>query len=64
MTNSNSSGSQCRIAVDAMGGDFAPENAVLGALQAYEEGKKFQLLLVGKKDDIVKVASSHNLSIK
>ena len=63
MTNSNSSGSQCRIAVDAMGGDFAPENAVLGAFQAYEEGKKFQLLLVGKKDDIVKVASSHNLSI-
>lgn len=63
MTNSKNSGSQCRIAVDAMGGDFAPENAVLGAYQAYAEDRNFQLLLVGKKDEILKVASNHNLSI-
>ena len=63
MTNINSSGSQCRIAVDAMGGDFAPENAVLGAFQAYAEAKNFQLLLVGKKEEILNVASLHNLSI-
>ena len=63
MTNSNSSGSKCRIAVDAMGGDFAPENAVLGALEAYEDEKNFQLLLVGKKDKILKVASNKNLTI-
>ena len=31
----------CRIAVDAMGGDFAPTNAVLGAMQAYEQKKNF-----------------------
>ena len=63
MTNSKNSGSQCRIAVDAMGGDFAPENAVLGAYQAYAEDRNFQLLLVGKKDEILKVAANHNLSI-
>lgn len=53
----------CRIAVDAMGGDFAPTNAVVGAMQAYEQNKNFDLLLVGRKDEILKVASTQNLSI-
>jgi len=53
----------CRIAVDAMGGDFAPTNAVLGAMQAYVQKKDFDLLLVGRRDEILKVASSHNLSV-
>ena len=53
----------CRIAVDAMGGDFAPTNAVLGAMQAYEQKKDFDLLLVGRRDEILKVAASHNLSV-
>jgi glycerol-3-phosphate acyltransferase PlsX len=53
----------CRIAVDAMGGDFAPANAVLGAIQAYEQKKDFDLLFVGRKNDILKVASTHNLSV-
>jgi glycerol-3-phosphate acyltransferase PlsX len=53
----------CRIAVDAMGGDFAPDNAVLGAIQAYKQKKDFDLLLVGRRDDILNVASSHNLTI-
>ena len=53
----------CRIAVDAMGGDFAPTNAVLGAMQAYEQKKNFDLLLVGRRDEILKVAASHNLSV-
>ena len=63
MENSKNSHLHCRIAVDAMGGDFAPENAVLGAIQAYEQDKNFTLLLVGKQDEILKVATSHNLSI-
>jgi len=54
----------CRIAVDAMGGDFAPTNAVLGAVQAYEQKKDFDLLLVGRRDEILKVASTHNLSVR
>ena len=53
----------CRIAVDAMGGDFAPTNAVLGAMQAYEQKKDFDLLLVGRRDEILKVAASNNLSV-
>ncbi|MEJ2616910.1 MAG: hypothetical protein P8Z35_18290, partial [Ignavibacteriaceae bacterium] len=32
---------KCRIAVDAMGGDFAPKNIVLGAIQALNENKNF-----------------------
>ena len=48
MTNSEPNKSKCRIIVDAMGGDFAPRNAVVGAIQALNENKNFELLLVGK----------------
>lgn len=54
----------CRIAVDAMGGDFAPTNAVAGAIQAYEEKRDFSLLLVGNREEILKVASSQNLTVE
>jgi glycerol-3-phosphate acyltransferase PlsX len=64
MDNTNISRSHCRIAVDAMGGDFAPTNAVMGALQAYEQSKEFDLLLVGRKELVLQVASSNNLFIK
>lgn len=63
MHESRNSELHCRIAVDAMGGDFAPPNAVLGALQAYGQKKDFDLLLVGRKEEILKVASAHNLSV-
>ncbi len=53
---------KCRIVVDAMGGDFAPQNAVLGAVQAYNENGKFELYLVGKSSEIKNVISSSNLS--
>ncbi|MEN8192578.1 MAG: phosphate acyltransferase PlsX [Bacteroidota bacterium] len=57
----NSQKSKCTIAVDAMGGDFAPRNEVLGAIEAYQESKNFNLLLVGKKDKILEEISSNNL---
>ncbi len=57
VTNSNSS--KCIIAVDAMGGDFAPANAVLGALDAHESSD-FELLLIGDKGEIEKVISANN----
>jgi phosphate acyltransferase len=63
MNESKNSVQRCRIAVDAMGGDYAPDNAVLGAVQAFEQNKDFDLILVGKKDEILKVADSHNLTI-
>ena len=53
--------SKCKIAVDAMGGDFAPRNAVVGAINAYDENMQFELLLVGRKKDIQDVISSENL---
>jgi len=39
-----------RIAVDAMGGDYAPQNVVAGALEALREThNRFEILLVGKE---------------
>ena len=46
-----------------MGGDFAPTNAVLGAMQAYDHSKDFVLKLVGRKQAILDVASSNNLTV-
>jgi glycerol-3-phosphate acyltransferase PlsX len=45
-----------------MGGDFAPYNAVVGAIQAASEKSGIELFLVGKSDEIMKVISSNNLS--
>ncbi|MFO7446292.1 MAG: phosphate acyltransferase PlsX [Ignavibacteriaceae bacterium] len=60
--NEGRGGQKCRIVVDAMGGDFAPRNAVVGAVQAYNESKKFDLFLVGKEKAIKEVLSSENIS--
>jgi glycerol-3-phosphate acyltransferase PlsX len=62
MYNSDSNRSKCRIVVDAMGGDFAPQNAVVGAVQAAEENQKIDLFLVGKTDQILSTLSSNNLN--
>ncbi len=62
MNNSGNNSSRCRIVVDAMGGDFAPANAVLGAIEAFSEKKNFDLFLVGKEKLIIEVLSSNNLS--
>lgn len=53
--------SQCRIVVDAMGGDFAPQNAVLGALEALKEDPSIELFLVGDQKQIQEVLDSHKL---
>jgi glycerol-3-phosphate acyltransferase PlsX len=48
---SESENKKIRIAVDAMGGDFAPDNVVKGALDAIKErGRYIHLQLVGKAD--------------
>ncbi|WP_088187609.1 phosphate acyltransferase PlsX [Desulfosporosinus sp. FKA] len=41
-----------KIAVDAMGGDYAPEEIVKGALRAAEANSELHLLLVGQKERI------------
>ena len=55
---------KCRIAVDAMGGDFAPQNTVIGAIQASEENKNIELYLVGIEKEILNIISGNNLSFK
>lgn len=50
-----------RIALDAMGGDFAPGPNVVGALEAVERNPKLEILLVGDRarleEEIAKVGS-------
>ncbi|TGE32761.1 phosphate acyltransferase PlsX [Desulfosporosinus sp. Sb-LF] len=41
-----------RIAVDAMGGDYAPEEIIKGALMAAEASPEVQVILVGQKERI------------
>jgi phosphate acyltransferase len=64
MDNSISSKSRCRIVVDAMGGDYAPQNAVTGAIQALEGNDDIELFLIGRETDITQVLSDNNLSFK
>jgi glycerol-3-phosphate acyltransferase PlsX len=62
MDASEAKNQKCRIVVDAMGGDFAPQNAVTGAIDAYNEKKDFELFLIGRKDEILSVIKSNQLS--
>jgi len=61
MGNSDSNNSKCRIIVDAMGGDYAPQNAVIGAVQALQANNGFELYLAGKNTEIKKVLQENNL---
>lgn len=38
-----------RIAVDAMGGDFAPDNQVIGSIEAAKSNERIEVILVGKE---------------
>lgn len=52
---------KCVIAVDAMGGDYAPKNVLLGALEAFKERKDFELILIGDKQKILQTALEENI---
>jgi len=43
-----------KIAIDAMGGDHAPQEIIKGALEALEVHKDIQLIFVGKEEEIKK----------
>ncbi len=62
MNDSEANRTKCRIIVDAMGGDFAPHNVVLGAVQAVNEIKNIELFLIGRSEEIKKVLSKENTS--
>lgn len=53
---------KCRILVDAMGGDFAPLNCVLGAVQAQQVSPDAEIILIGRKPDIVAIIKKEGLS--
>lgn len=61
MNNSVQNQNRCRIIVDAMGGDFAPQNAVEGAVLAEKENKDFDVFLVGQGEKILQVLKEKNL---
>ena len=43
-----------KVAVDAMGGDYAPQEAVKGSVAAVSENENVQVLLVGKQEILEK----------
>jgi len=51
-----------KIGLDIMGGDFAPEAAVLGAILAYKAIPDAKLVLIGDKDVAVKILHDNNFS--
>ena len=55
--------SHCKIIVDAMGGDFAPQNAVVGAIQAANEDNSIELFLCGRENEIIDVVNQNKLNI-
>lgn len=58
----DSNSQQCVIALDAMGGDNAPLVTVRGASLALKESNgKFDVLLVGKKEELEKIIKEENL---
>lgn len=54
---------KCRIAVDAMGGDYAPKNILIGALDAMATDKNFELILVGHKEKLLQVATNEGITL-
>lgn len=49
-----------RIAIDAMGGDHAPEQIVLGALEAVQENEDLEIALVGDETEIKKYLNDND----
>ncbi len=63
MVNSNNKPSY-KIIVDAMGGDDAPLNVVLGAVKAISEDDQINVVLVGRESEIKEIINSKNLNTK
>jgi glycerol-3-phosphate acyltransferase PlsX len=52
---------KCKIIVDAMGGDFVPQNPTIGAVHALKETSSIEIFLIGDKNKIEKVISEKKL---
>ena len=44
-----------RVVLDVMGGDYAPEEPVLGALSALEKSRDVSVILTGRQEEIEKI---------
>jgi glycerol-3-phosphate acyltransferase PlsX len=53
---------KCKIIVDAMGGDFVPQNPIFGAVEALKESSNIEIFLIGDKSKIEQVLETENLS--
>jgi fatty acid/phospholipid synthesis protein PlsX len=52
-----------RIGIDAMGGDFAPQNVILGAIDAYTYiSKDTKIYLIGDQDKIAEVCNHYGVN--
>jgi glycerol-3-phosphate acyltransferase PlsX len=51
-----------KIGLDIMGGDYAPEAAVLGAIEAYKVLSGHQLVLIGDKEVALSILQENNFS--
>ena len=49
-----------KIAVDGMGGDFAPKEVVAGCVDALNENKDLHIVITGKEELIKKELEAHN----
>ena len=47
------------VALDAMGGDYAPVETVAGAVEAVKEFKDISIILVGRESDIKAELAKH-----
>ena len=47
------------VAVDAMGGDLGPEEAVLGAVWATKEAPHLSIILTGPEDELKEILAKH-----
>ena len=51
-----------RIGIDAMGGDYAPENVILGVIDAYSHiGSDTKIFLIGDQEKITEVCRHYGL---
>lgn len=53
---------KCNVIVDAMGGDYAPLNPILGAIEASKVTSQIETFLVGNKEKIQNIISEKNLN--
>ena len=50
------------VAVDAMGGDYAPKEIIKGAVLAVQEKPEIKVILVGQKDVILNELSVYDMT--